>query len=322
MADAENGQGPQVEDEQVEEAQASSEPVDIAEAFKLLREQEHSGSETGMEGGEAEQRQEPEPTSEAGREPQDSGATGDDAPVGYDEQPEEYDDAGRYPAQYQTVDYNAQLNRISQQVQNQAGLNVAKKFQDAKINKLSIGDLYQRDEETGDITFTNPDNPHRPFESRYEAQQWLDSFNGQIDAEFRKQVRQEQQRLTRAEKPRYELLRFAPVYDAMDDGTREIFDAMIEPYEVHDSQGDPVGYNCNLMNIANQAVKISKRFGVDKQSRAKRQTEQQQQSRQDADEPAMDMRTGANAEPEFHEPKNLEDAMKMYNEARKKQRSK
>ena len=50
-------------------------------------------------------------------------------------------------------------------------------FAEQQIEMWSIEDLYEKDEHTGRVRFRNPDDPSRDFQSRYEAQQFVDAMN-------------------------------------------------------------------------------------------------------------------------------------------------
>ena len=186
--------------------------------------------------------------------------------------------------------------------------NVAKRFQDNNVKMMDIGELYSRRDD-GTVVFNNPDDPHRPFQSRAEAQQWIDSMNAQITAAYNKEVAKEQQELYKNVEPSVRLLQFAPVYDAMDQVTREVFEELIEPYAIIGANNEPIGFSCNLETMGRQAVRLASRFGSAPQ--------QQAQPVQQAAEPAMDIKASPSGTGTA-EPRDINEAMRMLNEQRRK----
>ena len=177
--------------------------------------------------------------------------------------------------------------------------------------------LYERDERTGQVSFKNPDNPNRNFDSRAEAQAWVDAFNKQIDTKFKMDLREKQLELYQQAAPRLKILQFKATYDKMDARTKDVFEDLIEPYEMKDSAGRIVGYRCNLDAVANQAAKIAGRFAsvgqLDKEAK-------QQEEPKQASKPAMDMKTGASkgGSNDFKEPENIGEALKMFDKMNRK----
>lgn len=87
--------------------------------------------------------------------------------------------------------------------------------------------------------FTGP-NPRR------DAQDYCDQYNSELAKSFNKACKNvEDQRLKESE-PTIKMLKFEKTYDSMDDVTRELFDDIIEDYEIHDKSGDLVGYSIDL----------------------------------------------------------------------------
>lgn len=205
-------------------------------------------------------------------------------------------------------------------VQQEARRRIAEKFSKAGVRPMDISDLYERDENTGRVTFRNPDDPDRPFASRYEADQWCDSINKQINAKFRQEVANEIQKLTKDLAPRLNLLDFAPQWQQMSDEEKEMFDVLIEPYAIVDeNSGDVIGFNCNLQAAARQATAICQKFNS-RQSQgfqqAAQQAPQRKQRQQQPSMPAFDAKTG-NGAGDDDEPKTLEEAMLALRKGRK-----
>lgn len=184
-----------------------------------------------------------------------------------------------------------------------------------EIRPVSLGDIYERRED-GTVIFHNPDNPMQPFTSRVEAQAWVNSMNDQIKEGFVRAAQTEYQELLKQAMPAIRLVEFAPTFDRMDEASKQVFDQLIEPYGVYNNAGHVIGYNCNLPQMANQAINIAKNF----QGNTTRQQQQVQQVQQQESEPAMDMQTGASQSPTNDEPKTLEEAFAMINSNKKGKR--
>ena len=296
----------------VSQAQTPEEPVDIAAAFQLLRE----GNKTPAQpAGQEDQGNQSNETSD------DSGEQGVDGSQesGVQMQPdvpaeptssEGTGDLGGSTTPEPTVDYNSYKENLIQQIQQDAQRNIAKKFNDNKIRIMSVGDLYQRNDD-GTVMFINPDNPNRPFESRSQAQEWVNSMNQMIRDEYQKEVTLEMQNLYRDAAPVIATMEFAPTYEAMDEITKNVFDSMIEPYSVFNANKEVIGFNCNLNAMAQQAAKIVQQF-------APQQAQLQQTQQASTDEPAMDLKGGASESNQNTEPTNIQEAWQMLNKSKKK----
>lgn len=185
-------------------------------------------------------------------------------------------------------------------------------FKENGINQVTINDLYQRDDR-GRVTFTNPDDPDRPFSNRQEAQQWVDAYNSQVKQEWNKYAVEVRDRYMQDTMPAMRLMQFAPIYDSMDSKAQEIMDQIIEPYQVKDNSGMVIGFSCDLNAAKAQAEKLCSMFGEKPQA-------QQQIQQAPPSGPALDARTSGSSNPQndVHEPKNLQDAFKMIKEQKKK----
>lgn len=158
---------------------------------------------------------------------------------------------------YGSDDYQDIQNKILESVRRQAAIAANEKFREEGIQKVTLTQLYQRDEETGRVTFHNPDDPDRPFENRAQAQAWVDSYNGQIEAEWVNYANQMQQQFANQTLPAMRLMSFAPVYDSMDQDTKDVFDLLIRNFGVTDSTGALIGYSCDLNAMYAQAREIA-----------------------------------------------------------------
>ena len=288
--------------------QSSPEPMDISQAFQMLRNRDQAAADVPEPDGAAaepepagEQLPEPEPYR---AEPEGQGDDGEVAPV-----VDDGGDVGGSPAGNEEIDYGASRNNLIQSLQQQAVRNVTKDFQDHGVKMMSMQDIYRRDED-GTVHFDNPDNPRMECQSRAEAQAWIESMNKEISRTFNEEVRKKTQELYQQAQPAVMLLEFAPTYDAMDETVKAVFNDLVEPYSVYNQAGDIIGFNCNLNRMAAQAQKMASRFAPQQQAQPK--AGQQQPKAAVPDEPAMDIKTGGgSAAPEDEEPKTVEEAMAL-----------
>lgn len=188
-------------------------------------------------------------------------------------------------------------------------------FQKNNVKRVSINDIYNRAED-GTVTFNNPDDPRRPFESRDRAQAWVNSINEQIESEYQNRIVKRAGELWQEAQPRIQLLQFAPYYDQMDQMSQNIMDQLLEGREIRDKEGKAIGYDCNLAQVAAQAIRIAQSFAP------KQQTAQHaKQQQQPATTPAMDIKSGTGDSTDSGEPRNINEAMAMLNKQRKEKKN-
>ena len=181
---------------------------------------------------------------------------------------------------------------------------------------MSIQDIYRRDED-GTVHFDNPDDPHREFNSRAEAQAWIESMNKEINRAFNEETRKRTQELYQQAAPAIMLLEFAPTYDAMDENIKAVFNDLVEPYSVTNASGEIIGFSCNLNQMAVQARNIAARFNYSGEQQQGKQEEKAAQKASKDQEPALDIKTGSGVATTEEEPKNIEEAMAMLNKSKK-----
>lgn len=224
-------------------------------------------------------------------------------------------------ANYVIEDYKDLQRNLVDSVRRQAAMAANQKFEEAGLSKITLSSLYNRDENTGRVTFVNPDNPDRPFESRSEAQAWVDSYNKEIEAEWVNYANEMQKKFAQDTLPAARLIQFAPVYDKMDDQTKQVFDTIIEPYSVKDSSGMVIGYSCDLSAAHDQARKLVGVFGSSSGNISQSNTESQQPAVPASGGPALDAVTsGTGTASESDEPKNLQEAFKLLNKQKKEKK--
>lgn len=306
----------------VQEEEAMPNPTNLAEAFAALRKADNQGSQEDLG--------KPEDLGGAGEPVPDGGDAGavdaredvggpaDVAGAGGEELGGPADDEGDPLASF---DPNPARQELMKNIQQEAHAKVQKMFQDAGVRLMDISDLYEKDERSGRVTFRNPDDPDRPFSSRYEAQQWVDSMNKQVNSRFRQEVLRTQQEIAKNMQPTFEIIDFAPQWQQMSPIEKEVFDTIIEPYAIRDKNGQTVGYNCNLQAAARQASVLCQKFDK-KVSGGMQQAQQQVQPKQQrqvkpAVMPAMDAPTGSGNSNLDDEPKTLEEAMMKLRKGKK-----
>ena len=100
--------------------------------------------------------------------------------------------------------------------------------------------------------FTGP-NP------RKEAQEWVDAYNQELRNAFNKTCADYSAKLMAGEESKLAVVEFAPKYKALDPVRRSMLDSLLEDYEVTDSDGDVIGYSCDLnkaLAAVNRQVKM------------------------------------------------------------------
>ena len=289
----------------------ADEPVDLADALGRVREMDGSDSSETMGG------------DEAGDDDEGDGSSDNSEEVseyeeGYDESGDDGDDgAGRGPAmQPRLPTYQAVARRIVRSVNDNSMQMARRKFEEDGIRQFSMKDIAERRD--GRIIYHNSDDPNRPFENRMQAQEWIDSMNKQINDELLSTAREINGRALKAVSPTVRMLQFAPTYDAMDRQTQDIFDDLIEEFEVKNQRGEVIGYQCNLDAMARRAAKLAQRYGTKQPSGSRKGSGRPKKQKV----PATDMRShgtvaGSGGK---EEPKTIEDAMRLLHEMERKGR--
>ena len=288
----------------------ATEPVDLAQAFKMYNQADRAPAAVPVEETGSDEAEGGELGSVDDRVSGDGGSSdsGEDATPGGAEGSEM---PGGSADVIEPIDFNARKQQILKEIQQDALASVRKDFADNNIALCSIEELYNRDENTGRVSFKNPDDPTRDFQSRAEAQAWVDAFNKQVEAKFRQDVNKRQRELVTERAPMMRLIEFAPKFQALDSLTKDVLDDLIEPYTVRDSNGNPIGYSCNLDAALAQAQRITKRFSAKPEAQnpaAKAEPDVQKR----AERPAMNMPTGSGKSADEEEPKTIGEALARY----------
>ena len=196
--------------------------------------------------------------------------------------------------------------------------NDIRELQKDNIREFTMDDIYERTQD-GRVIYHNPDDPNRSFSSRMEAQQWIDSFNKQVQSALIQTATQIRDKNAKAAMPALRLLQFAPVYDVMDPAIREVFDDLISDYEVKNRSGKVVGYSCDLEKMAMKAARLAKKYNNSPRKRSANAKMGKQKARKS---PALDMKGKGSARNSKanDEPQTIEEAMKRLNEINRRNR--
>lgn len=300
----------------VPQADAATEPIDLAQAFKMLNQANREAAETNVDNRENAE------GSEAIDIPSNEGASNAMEPDAAEPAGEPGDGSvdGGSSDSIEAIDFNAQKQQLLREVQQDAITQVRREFTEQNIGYYSVAELTVRDENTGQVRFRNPDvqderDPNYYFKSRSECQQFCTSWNQGVDFEYRKAVNEKQQELIQQQIPKVRMLDFLPRWNAMDENTKAVFDDLLQGHEIRDASGKEIGFNVDLNAVAAQAERIAKRFPG--QVQQTQPTGEQAPASQGATGPALDMKTGNGKSEDEREPTNIGEALKMYDKRNK-----
>lgn len=298
--------GDEEDNDSEDESDSEDEPGDLADAFGRLRSMDAEDAEGDVEGGDGADDDGEEETDDANAE--DDLAANDEGYVD-DRGSTELSNASQYVASQQAI--IDQLNR-------QAVAQARQQFQKDGIREFTMDDVYERTQD-GRVIYHNPDDPNRPFSSRMEAQQWIDSFNKQVQTALIQTATQIRDKNAKAAMPALRLLQFAPVYDVMDPAIREVFDDLISDYEVKNRAGKVVGYNCDLEKMAMKASRLAKKYNNSPRKQSANAKMGKQKARKS---PALDTKSRGSSRNSKRddEPQTMEEAMKRLNEINRRNR--
>lgn len=297
--EVENADGEDADEGDVEE------PEDLAAAFAAVQ-RAGKGEPAGDLDGDGE-----------GEDTGDDDADGDDDDEEYEALEDDRQDSYGGPGDaYSGASYKAVGEQLSREAAQVAMRQAVSEMRKQGIRPFTMNDLYERDERAGRVIYHNPDDKSRPFASRMEAQQWIDSFNSQLMEETKRRAKEIYRDVNKAIAPSRRLLAFAPRYDSMSDNVREVFDDLIEGYEITNAGGEVIGYSCDLDKAMARAERMAAKYAS-----KSRQPKEQRARRQQAEQPATDMRSHGTKLSEGRgvpdEPKTLEDAFRIMREQRK-----
>ena len=307
----------------IPQGDAATEPIDLAQAFKMLNQANRETTEEPVATGDNGSSEQSEP-GDGTEQPEGTEETSDASTIvtSNDEGDGSYD--GGSADSIEAIDFNAQKQQMLRDIQQSAKDQVRKEFNEQDIGYYSVPELTIRDEQTGEIKFRNPDvqderNPDYYFKSRAELLQFIEAWNRGVDAEFRKAVNQKQQELMIEQAPRARLIDFIPKWQAMDPTTQQIFDELLQGHEVRDANGQEIGFNVDLNAVASQAERIAKRFqNVPTQTQDTTGGSNANTEAPVSSSPALDMQTGNGKSADEKEPSTIGEALKLIDKQNKK----
>ena len=191
------------------------------------------------------------------------------------------------------AEIDAVINNTKENARNRAINEVAEAFikQGARNRNGKLGatiddpDICKRDRD-GVPTFYNPETG-RPFTGdnpRRQAMEWVKDYNQDLADKFNSVCAQREAEIMKEAEPRIQTLRFQSTYERLDPIRQGMLDDIISDYEVKDSDGDVIGYSCDL----NRALDVVNRQIARIQGYAKSQP-------RPATGPALDMKTSSGA---------------------------
>lgn len=167
-------------------------------------------------------------------------------------------------------------------------------------------DIMKKDSD-GVPSFYNPDTG-REFTGdnpRRQAIEWCEDYNRELAKVFNQACDKRVSELVKESDSRLQVLEFAPTYNNLDQIRRQMFDSIIEDYEVKDADGNAIGYSIDL-NKALQTVNRQVQMIQEYSRMQQHQKEQQQDQPKEKSQPALDMRqtsgtnTGNSSKPKFN----------------------
>lgn len=188
-------------------------------------------------------------------------------------------------------------NGIIESIRDRAVGDMAREFikrgirhQNGKLGaSLNDPDICKRDED-GVPRFYNPDtgNEFTGDNPRRQAQEWCEDYNKELAEAFNTACDGYTQKLMEDEEPQIKVLEFASKYDDLDPIRREMFDMIIEDYEISNDDGNVIGYSCDLdraLNAVNRQIEKIQAYARTNVSKPK----------EESSGPVMDMKNSAGA---------------------------
>lgn len=154
------------------------------------------------------------------------------------------------------------IKQINESIRSQAINDIGKMFRDQNVMHNEKGQLgaylehpeIMKRDSNGVPTFYNPETG-KPFTGdnpRAQARQWVDDYNKELVETFEQRVNERIQEYEKNAEPMLQTIRFAPKFEKLDKVRQVMVESIISDYEVHDSQGNLVGYSCNLDSVLEQ----------------------------------------------------------------------
>lgn len=189
------------------------------------------------------------------------------------------------------------LKQITESIRSQAINDIGKMFRDQNVMHNEKGQLgaylehpeIMKRDSNGVPTFYNPETG-KPFTGdnpRAQARQWIEDYNKELVETFEQRVNERIQEYEKNAEPMLQTIRFAPKFEKLDKVRQVMVESIISDYEVHDNQGNLVGYSCNLDSVLEQ---VNRQIaGIQSRLGNVMQTKQEEQP----SGPALDMKSSA-----------------------------
>jgi len=300
-----------------------TEPTNLSEALEQVYSMESAGTKESVQEGETtqqpEQSQQPQ-QQETKQEPRQQIDTSKQL-----ETTKQSDNrSGRSTDRQPQFNQRAYAENVNKTIIETSRREAAKELSDAGVKLYTFADVVERDENTGRTEFKNPDDGS-VFRNRTEAQQWIDTQNKQVKETANNLTLQKAAQYRRTVRPAMEAQIFLNTrYQQMDTTTQNVFNELIEPYAINNNQGQRIGFNCDLNAMANKATTIVNNYFPKQQQQQAKAQEQPVAKAQPSkvSQPDLNMQTsGEPDKPEYPEPTNLEEALKIYNDIDDKRRT-
>lgn len=164
--------------------------------------------------------------------------------------------------EFSQQDSEEALKQINESIRSQAINDIGKMFRDQNVMHNERGQLgaylehpeIMKRDSNGIPTFYNPETG-KPFTGdnpRAQARQWIEDYNKELVETFEQRVNERIQEYEKNAEPMLQTIRFAPKFEKLDKVRQVMVESIISDYEVHDSQGNLVGYSCNLDSVLEQ----------------------------------------------------------------------
>jgi hypothetical protein len=162
----------------------------------------------------------------------------------------------------QEVNIPALTKTLQTQALNEAKAQIAKEMTDAGVRKLTITDLYERDEKTGAVSWRNIHEADKTYADEFQAHQALDYFNKQIDDTYKQRVLEKANEFYAQATPYIELEKFRPKFNKLDQVRQQLVADIVAPYAIVGANDTVVGYSCDLNAALMQAENLFKGLGA------------------------------------------------------------
>lgn len=214
---------------------------------------------------------------------------------------------------------------ILDNVKKQSIEEVTREFKEQNFVPMTWDNITIRNEKTGEIEYMNPDTKYKkPFNSRVEAAQWLESVNKQLEQHYQKKCQARQNERIQQIKPLLDVYSIIPEYTKLNKVEKLLMDNYIQGYELKTEDGQIYGYSCDLNVALQKAKNAAKDLNLNESTSQQQTSNQANNAPINNDElPATDMKSsGSSPAPdteEEKEPTNLSEALAQYKKKKREE---